>query len=621
MKSRKILCALLAVAMTLGMTTGCIKDDPDNPPDSISTGGAASIDDPPAMVIDEDVLDELGLSVFVRDDGEQFFRFNETKHITVQIWDRGRDDGKTDPTECYWAQWIKAQVLRDLNIVVDYYGTPRDTEEQEIANLLASGSAPDIVLSYNNPALQTFADMGGMLNLDPYVTGLAWMAPNMWDLLGTEFIYFNRDPNDGKIWSISGIRYGQTRINTFVREDWLKKLNYAEPKTIDEFEAMLREFQANAQLLLGADADKMIPFSLGTDIGWRADHLLASFVPNDITDKELYTRGFCDRMFTFTGIKEGVRKLNDWYNAGLIWQDFHLHGGRTDDTEDKNLAQGLVGAFINGWSIPYDAHELGIQGQMRRDVDPSASFIPVTAFQNDAGLYRKFLPAASDRFIAFPRTNQEPEASLLYLDYMSRLEVRTYLGAGVEGVNFERVLNNNGEFYAVRSTPPTSEAVRNLEFISDPDVINPRTGTNTWTHGELIMNREANFDYLMTFNTDGNIFFETDEISAASRGFTFTETEPDVIGRAVVYSSLDGRVRANVQLGAIDAESGMARSLQDKRDTALVNSVRAAPGQFDSVFDSAMNDYLASGGQRIIDERTQKWEATYGSAVSLSEID
>jgi len=41
------------------------------------------------------------------------------------------------------------------------------------------------------------------------------------------------------------------------------------------------------------------------------------------------------------------------------------------------------------------------------------------------------------------------------------------------------------------------------------------------------------------------------------------------------------------------------------------------PEEFDAKWEELMNDYLTSGGQAIIDERTQKWEAQYGSKDML----
>lgn len=37
-------------------------------------------------------------------------------------------------------------------------------------------------------------------------------------------------------------------------------------------------------------------------------------------------------------------------------------------------------------------------------------------------------------------------------------------------------------------------------------------------------------------------------------------------------------------------------------------------GRGDSVWDSGMQDYLDAGGQAIMDEREEKWNAAYGDA-------
>ena len=38
-------------------------------------------------------------------------------------------------------------------------------------------------------------------------------------------------------------------------------------------------------------------------------------------------------------------------------------------------------------------------------------------------------------------------------------------------------------------------------------------------------------------------------------------------------------------------------------------------GRGDSVWDSGMQDYLDAGGQAIMDEREEKWNAAYGERV------
>lgn len=67
--------------------------------------------------------------------------------------------------------------------------------------------------------------------------------------------------------------------------------------------------------------------------------------------------------------------------------------------------------------------------------------------------------------------------------------------------------------------------------------------------------------------------------------------------------------------GAIDAEEDVGTSLTSKRDSLLTKAVVASVENFDKVYDEGMADYLASGGQDIIDERRAKLEATYGVTV------
>jgi putative aldouronate transport system substrate-binding protein len=51
--------------------------------------------------------------------------------------------------------------------------------------------------------------------------------------------------------------------------------------------------------------------------------------------------------------------------------------------------------------------------------------------------------------------------------------------------------------------------------------------------------------------------------------------------------------------------------LTAKRDTFLPQAVAAPVDQFDAVYDAGMEDYLASGGQAIIDERTEAYAKYY----------
>ena len=503
-------------------------------------------------------------------------RFVTTRKITVEIYDRANDGG-TKPEDNFYTNFIKEGMLRDHNVEVTFVPVPRWTEGEVLNNLLASGDAPDVCVTYSYPTIQTYATMGGVTDLAPLLAENKDLLPNLWGLLGDTNIYWDQDPDTGTLWAIEAILSSNKRINTFVREDWLQKLNLAAPTTLEEFEAMLVAFKDNAELLLGADADKLIPYSTSYDIGWRNDHLFAAFIPDAAEDKELFIRGFDDRHLLYPNYKEGVRLLNKWYNEGLVWKDFALYGAG-DTTEDNLIKAGYVGAFIHNWDYPYRSGDDSIHANLQRNVGPEAGFIAVNSFKNDVGVYRKFLSHTVDRKVFLPATNKEPLASLLYLDWISKLENRMFLQIGEEGVTHE-VLENG--------------AVKTLAV-----------------QGEKIMNSPSNIDYTITLN---GLLLEDMDRTNISVAQGYASVDPRYIEIAADATVLDGRVVAKFTVGPIAAEEGMDTVLKEKRDAFLNQAAIAAPDQFDVVYDGGMEDYLASGGQAIIDERAVAYEKYYGA--------
>jgi putative aldouronate transport system substrate-binding protein len=501
-------------------------------------------------------------------------KFKEVRKITVEVYDRANDGG-SKPEDNVYTKYIKEGMLRDHNVEVTFKPVPRWTEVQQINNLLAAGTAPDVCVTYDYPTIQTYANMSGVMDLNPHFEKYKKELPNLWSLLTDSNIYYDQDPEKKTIYAIEARLANSSRINTFVRKDWLKKLNIAEPKTMQEFEAMLKAFKENAATLLGKDASKMVPFSLSFDVGWRADHLLAAFIPSNLSDKDSFVNGFDDRKLLFPGIKNGVKKLNEWYNAGLIWKDFPMYGSG-DKTEDNMMKAGYVGAFIHNWDYPYRDGDNSISNNIKRIAGPEAEYIAVMPFKNDAGKYAKFLSQPVDRKLFFPATNKEPLASLLYLDWISKLENRKFLQIGEEGVTHQKMADGAVKTIAAK--------------------------------GDKIMNSPANIDYTITIN---GMDLGNPDLNVKSIALGYVGVEASVIEQAYKYTIFDGRYTKKFNVGEIKAESGMGPALSDKRNTLLTKSVVAASSSFDQVFDSGLKDYLSSGGQAIIDERKAAFEKFY----------
>ena len=534
-----------------------------------------------ALVLVLALIATLGItSAFAADDGFVDGKFTETRKITVEIYNRNNDGG-TDPTNNVWTEYLKKQMLEKYNVEVEYVSVGRWTETDDIANLLAAGEAPDVSYTYGYNTIISYANMKdangnpGVIDLAPYLEEYKDYTQNILTLLGgEENLYYDKDPVS---WMIEGVRADTSRITTFIRKDWCDKLGLALPTTEEEFYNCLVAFRDNAETLLGADADKMIPYTTSTDIGWRNDLLSVSKVADAIDDPTLFVYGYDDRHLLYPGYKEGIRVLNKWYNEGLIWKDFGLY---TDsEQEDNNMKAGYVGAFMHNWDYPFRNGEDCINLNLQRNVGEDAMFVPIDCFQDDAGVTRKFMGAAvgSDRKIFFPSTNKEPLASLLYVNFISDPETIKYLQTGLEGTSFN--LTEDGAYEILPAT------------------------------GEWVKNSGNNIDYTMTCN---GLYLgdATDKTMALS----YPGIPAEIVIQANEYGKNNGRYPAHYNVGTIESETEVGTSLQEKRDELLTKAVTASVDDFDSVYDGQLEEYMNLGGEEIINERIEKLNEIYGIA-------
>jgi putative aldouronate transport system substrate-binding protein len=524
----------------------------------------------------------LGItSAFAADEGFVDGKFTETRHITVEIYNRNNDGG-TDPTNNVWTDYIKQGMLERYNVEVEFVSVGRWTETDDIAQLLADGQAPDVSYTYGYNTIISYANMvdangnPGVIDLAPYLEEYKDYTVNIVNLLGGEDnLYYDKDPATGAVWMIEGVRADTSRITTFIRKDWLDKLGLPLPTTEEEFYNALVAFRDNAELLLGADADKMIPYTTSTDIGWRNDLLCVSKVPSDISDETLFVYGYDDRHLLYPGYKEGVRVLNKWYNEGLVWKDFGLYND--SEQEDNNMKAGYVGAFMHNWDYPFRNGEDCINLNLQRNVGEDAMFVPIDCFQNDAGVTLKYMGAAvgSDRKIFLPSTNKEPLASLLYINFISDPEVIKYLQTGKEGVNY--TLTEDGAYQILPAT------------------------------GEWVKNSGNNIDYTMTCNG-----LYLGEATGKTTALSYPGIPAEIVIQANEFGKNNGRYPAHFNVGTIESETEVGTSLQAKRDELLTKAVTASEADFDAVYDGQMEEYMNLGGQEIIDERIEKLQEVYG---------
>ncbi|MDR2546507.1 MAG: extracellular solute-binding protein [Lachnospiraceae bacterium] len=573
---KKFLALLLAVSLLATLLVACT----DDPVEDTPVTPVAPVD-PPVVVIpdDEPPVDVSQWAEWGLDNDR---RFVDQRTISVLIWDR---DTETDPTDNAFTDYVKEGMLREHNVVVEYQKIGRWSEVDDLTLLLAEGAAPDVCYTFNYPVIETFANQGAVHDLAPYLTGSQEVFPNLWERLTSMRLFWNRDNETGTVWSIIGMQPFNQRFVPFIREDWLAELGMALPTTLAEYEAALIAFRDNADQLLGADAAQLIPLHMTEDVGWVAGPLIESFIPNDITDRDLYIYDSGGaRSFFRPGVKEAIRVLNRWYNEGLMHPDFALFGGG-DDTADNMLRSGFVGAIAgHSWDQPYRDGEDGWTGRMHASQGDQANFIAVNTFQNDAGYYRKILGAAIDRNMFVPATSSEPIAALLYWDFLSRADVTKFLQTGVEGINHEVMPDG-----ALRTLPVESGDRHAMTSGMNYDLNMPTNGLDL-----------GDFD-----------------LTSRSRALGYAGVDPRLIEASMTVQSTDVRILGNVGTPSVAAEDGMGDTIRERGNAAFARAIVASVDDFDAVYDSEMATLLSAFAQAAIDERTELWASVHGSATML----
>lgn len=161
----------------------------------------------------------------------------ETKDkITVAIYDRGTLDPSEGAMEDNrWTKWIN----ENAPVEVEFIAIPRWSSSDKYSNLLASDSAPDLILEYDTTILQNMLSNGCLMPIGDLI-----------DQYSVEYkALIEKYPMMKKLGTVDGELYYFTRTEAakpnhviYIRTDWLEKLNLEIPTTAEEFYAVAEAF-------------------------------------------------------------------------------------------------------------------------------------------------------------------------------------------------------------------------------------------------------------------------------------------------------------------------------------------------------------------------------------------
>jgi len=98
------------------------------------------------------------------------------------------------------------------------------------------------------------------------------------------------------------------------------------------------------------------------------------------------------------------------------------------------------------------------------------------------------------------------------------------------------------------------------------------------------------------------------EKNARFTALGYGDTPAEKIVNAYTLATTNGRVWVPVYQ-AVTAKDGVyGTALVEKTNPLISQAIVARPADFDRVWDAGIADYLASGGQEIMDERASLWK-------------
>jgi putative aldouronate transport system substrate-binding protein len=469
--------------------------------------------------------------------------------------------------------WTR-KILADLNIKVELaYSVDENSLQERLNTLLVSGDLPDIFHSYSRVFMRDAQDAGMLAPLDYLMDNCATPA-----ILG----YRDMFPDSFTGASLNGVLYGfpdgtdnfHTPQYIWIRDDWLENTNSQPPKTVDEFIELARKFTFEDPNKDGSKTYGLAMTSTVTE--GMAALLCAQGVPAMMWGGVYYRR---DGQITYSWIQPEVKNvltiLRNMYVDGVIDPEFVVKDGPLLETD---IATNKIGMYdYRNWGTWYP---FNIIFQSDEVVSRPYPIPTIDGVDFKIGVENNFGGS-----LAFLKSSYEyPEAfmkiinlfNLTCYESLSMDDFETYYSNSYHGLKPVGTWIAN-ELYA----PQIHEAMKNGTYDQLPAAIKP--------YYDFVVNFESGADRSApAFGTWGQTF-ERGSMAIALYDYR------DAGHTVQTMMGLDGFIpQASLDDGGI---------LGEIINTAFTEMI-LGDRPIDS-FDDFVKDWLANGGQKILNEMTE----------------
>lgn len=482
--------------------------------------------------------------------------FPERVTIQIPVYDRGFENW--DVTNNYYTNWIQQEFGEKYNVDVQFVAISRTNEVTDYMQMIAAGTAPDIIMHYDMPQAVAYYDQGALQTID--YDEVAFYAPTYWEKMkdtietyGTvnddkAFIFAERDP----------IYYNYV---TLIRKDWCDQVGMAVPTTWEELNAVADAWKAAG---LGTINHELITKSFTYFYPWiEADSAanqeeLALYLDLNVAP------------FTWSATENYLRAMNEQYNNGELDPNFYL---TTDDTMEKSkFVSGECGTYSFYISNGTDAISSLLANFPDAEVAVLNSTPPIVA-DGYTPYYYEYPSYGMIMGINADSTDEERAAVYMYLEWLSQPENLTFMQYGVEGETY--TVNENG--------------------------INALVTDYT---GESALSQNQNKDYWclvvesISYGDEAKDL-ESNKLTLAPAGYEDLIQQSYDMCKANESNGLISPIFTSV----VESSSDYTADLTSLWQEAYVACITCAPEEFDSLYAEYSQEYLDAGYQEILDEK------------------
>lgn len=437
---RKVVSLMLVSAMVAGMLAGCGSDS------GSSKGGSST---------------ETGSAAEASSSGETADDADDKSPITFEYFNA---DGKNGN----WDNPVAKAITEATGVTLDvsYPVASQGDAKEDVALMIANDEYPDMI--YAKGSATDLYQAGALIDMTDLIEKY---GPNIKKMYGAEMEKLKWSQDDPGIYQLSYAGVNQKTLTTggSCQIQWaaLKENDYKYPKTLDEYEKMIKSYlAAHPKTEDGLDmigitmsaSDWHWMITLGNPAG-----LIADASPDNgqwIIDDEynVHYKHVTDEE------KEYFKWLCRMYNEGILDPNFAT---QTDDDYIAKVASGRVVAITDAeWHYSQCEATLAADGK----VDQTYVGLPVTLREDQVEKALLYQGTTVGWGIGITKSCEDPVRAIKFLDYLCSDEGQILYHWGIEGENY--FLDDNGQPYR------TDEEVAKAQ--SDPDYAK-NTGIDNYT--------------------------------------------------------------------------------------------------------------------------------------------